>query len=283
MEIKIPDQQKSVIENLLAKVKSMTPEEYKTMLSGFIKFHQYSFFNKCLIYASGASQVAGFNQWKDKKRFVKVKQEHKIGAIKILAPKMLYQIKVGNEWQRVGNVAFKKFKGEKKCYPIAFFPVTVFDISDTGGEPLPEQMTKQSNIGIELILNAAKKLGYTVEYRPLEYRLGGYIEKKNIYLNSNRPTIDHIGTLVHELAHGELGHTDTNSSHDNQLMEQQAETVTYMVCQELGIERESAFYLKSWGVSENILNDFALLGRVSKKLVDNIRTNTMKWFAEEYE
>ena len=261
----------------------MSPEEFKKMLAEFNKFHRYSFFNKCLVYSAGASQVAGYKQWQEKhKRQVLEKSKHKIGAIQILAPKIGFFISNdGVDYDRTTQKKFESWEGKKKSYPVSFFPVTVFDISDTEGEDIPEIMTPKSDIGIELVLNAAKELGFNVEMRPLELSLGGYISGKDIVINSNRQESANVGTLIHELAHGLLGHQDTNCDHGTDIKEQQAETVTYMVCQQLGIERNSVFYLKSWGASQNIMNDFAQLSKVADKIINEIRSNSMRFILDD--
>lgn len=282
MAIEIPQKQKAIIEGLLNSVKSMSDEEFKKMLMEFSKFHHYSFFNQCLVYAAGASQVAGYKQWQEKfKRQVVDKANHKIGCIQILAPKMGFFIMVNGELERTTQKRFEEFQGEKKCYPIAFFPVNVFDISDTEGPEIEEKMTPKSSVSYEQVERAAQELGYKVEKRPLEFNVGGYISKKEITINSNRNESANVGALIHELAHGELGHTDTNCNHERDIKEVQAETVTYMVCLELGIERNSQFYLKSWGMSENIIQDFAVLSKVATKLVREIRSYALSYIMED--
>ncbi|MDB4330421.1 ImmA/IrrE family metallo-endopeptidase [bacterium] len=273
----IPAEQKSLIEGLLGKVQGMTEDAFKTMLNGMARFHNYSFFNQCIIYACGGSQVAGFKAWKEKDRWVKKGSK----AIKILAPKMLYQIYVGGKWERTTRVKHKTWSGKKKSFPVGFFTVNVFDIKDTDGTELPEPMTKKSKIKYSEVLAAAERLGYTVESRPLEFNLGGYISQKDIVVNSNRQETANVGTLIHELAHGLLGHTDTNRPHTRELAEQQAETVTYIVCQELGVERNSVFYLKSWKLSEDIMKDFQELHKVGQKLINEIRSNSLRFILDD--
>lgn len=274
---KLPQEQKAIIEGLLNKVQSMTQDEFLGMLKGMAKFHRYSFFNQCIIYAAGGSQVAGFKAWKEKGRYVKKGSK----AIKILAPKMLYQVWKKNDWERTTKKAFENFEGQKRAFPVDFFTVNVFDIKDTDGKELPEPMTKKSKIRYSEVLSAAERMGYTVDARPLEYNLGGYISQKEIVVNSNRQESANVGTLIHELAHGELGHTDTKCDHATDIKEQQAETVTWLVCQELGVERNSEFYLKSWGMSENILEDFNQLHKVAQKLIREIRTNSLRFIMED--
>jgi len=230
-----------------------------------------------LIVFAGGSQVAGFKQWKEKGRWVKKGSK----AIKILAPRMLYQVMKNGEWSKVGRVAHKNHKGQKRAFPVSFFTVNVFDIKDTDGKDLPEPMTEKSRIKYSEVLAAAERLGYTVESKPLEFNLGGYINQKGIVVNSNRQESANVGTLIHELAHGELGHVDTNSDHSRELAEQQAETVTYMVCQELGVERKSEFYLKSWKLSEDIMKDFSGLHKVATKLINEIRSNSARFIMDD--
>ena len=279
--IEIPAKSKEIIENLLNRVKTMSPDEFKTMLNGFQKFHNYSFYNKCLIYAAGGSQVAGYNKWKEKGRQVIKKENHTVGAISILAPKMLYQIRVGDEAKQVSANVYNDWQGEKRCFPIGYFNVTVFDIKDTEGKELPEPMTPKSDISYERAEAAAIRLGFTVEKRPLEFNTGGFISDKHIVINSNRQESGNVGTMIHELAHGLLGHTDTNCDHSYDLKEVQAETVTYMVCQELGIERKSEFYLKAWGMSDNVMVEMATLAKVADKIIREIRPNSMAFITQD--
>jgi hypothetical protein len=268
--MKMPEEQLNKIIGLLSRVQNMTDDEFKKILSMGAGFHNYSLFNKILITIAGGSQVAGYEKWQKLKRQVRKGSK----AIKILAPRMSYSIKVGGEWQFTTWKKHKEFNGEKRSFPTAFIAVNVFDIKDTDGEELPEMMTKKSDLKLSQVLQAAEKLGYTVESRPLEYDMGGYIEAdKKITLNSNRNEAANVGTLIHEMCHGEMGHTDTNNSHSYELNEQQAESATFLVCQALGVERNSEFYLKSWKMSENILADFQQISSVANKIVRAIEGN----------
>jgi hypothetical protein len=281
MSIEIPAKQKQVIENLLNRVKTMSSDEFRGMLDSFKKFHNYSFYNKCLIYSAGGSQVAGFNKWKDLKRYVVAKDKHQIGAITILAPSILHQVLVDGKWEKTTEYKFKQFNGPKRKFPVGFFGVQVFDIKDTDGEPLVEPMTKKSDISYSRVEEVAIKLGFTVEKRPMEFNLGGFISGKDITINSNRQESANVGTLIHEMSHGLLGHTDTQCDHGTDLKEVQAETVTYIVCQELGIERNSEFYLKAWGMSDNVMMEMATLSKVALKIINEVRGNAGRFIMED--
>ncbi len=143
----------------------------------------------------------------------------------------------------------------------------VFDIGQTEGEPIKRGLTTGSDIDFEELRKATEKAGWTVVFKPLEIAKGGYVTSENgeITLNSNLDKTENIGTLVHEWVHKELRHPDNGTPY--KVREQQAETATYLVCKVLGIERKSVFYLKSWGLSENILKDFGKVDKVAKKII----------------
>ena len=82
----------------------------------------------------------------------------------------------------------------------------LFDISDTEGEEIKKNITTKANIKPDALKKVALNLGYSVESKPQEVAVGGYISKKRIVLNSNLSEVENVGTLMHELAHGELGH-----------------------------------------------------------------------------
>jgi hypothetical protein len=282
---KMPEEIEKKLIGLLNDVVNMSDEKFKAIIGSTPGFHNYSLFNRMLVAIAGGSQVAGYNKWKELKNPVKKKEDHKVGAIGILAPKMCYKIYEGGSWKNTTRKKHKLFEGQKKSFPIGFFKVTVFDIQDTvNPESLNDIMTpKTENVTYTLaeLTRVAEGMGYTVERRALEFALGGYISEKKIVLNSNKSEEANMGTLIHELAHGELGHTDTLKDHARDLKEQQAETVTYLVCQELGIPRNSQFYLKSWGLSKDILADFALIQSVSSRLANKLRNNTKAFLMED--
>ncbi len=237
---------------MLEEVKELTPEQFQTILDSLAEFHNYSLYNQIILCFAGCSQVAGYKKWKELGRTVKKGGK----AVWILAP-----------W-------FKKVKVEKegeadKTTELlhGFFSVPVFDISQTEGEPVKRGITTGSDVDFEELRKATEKAGWTVVFKPLEIAKGGYVTSENgeITLNSNLDELENTGTLIHEWVHKELKHPDNGTP--AKVAEQQAETATYLVCKVLGIERKSVFYLKSWGLSENILKDFGKVNKVSKKII----------------
>ncbi|MEI7579145.1 MAG: ArdC-like ssDNA-binding domain-containing protein [bacterium] len=240
----ITAESKKVIDEILKRIADMSESEFKSIVKSMANFHNYSYCNQLILHSQGASQVAGFNQWKNEfNRTVKKGGR----AIWILAP-MVFTKKVTNK---------ETNKEEEKQVITSFKSVPVFDISQTEGEEVKKNMTTKANIELETLLKTAQKLGYIVSKKALEVSCGGYISQKEIVLNSNLNETENIGTLIHELCHGELGHTDDKDQTSRSLAEQQAETTTAILCNIYGVERKSEFYLKSWKLDENIKESFS--------------------------
>ncbi len=243
------------VKNLLEEVRELTPEKFQTILDSLAKFRNYSFYNQIILCFAGCSQVAGYKKWKELGRTVKKGGK----AVWILAP-----------WLK--KVGEKKEGEEKKDVKVlhGFFSVPVFDIGQTEGEPIKRGLTTGSDIDFEELRKATEKAGWTVVFKPLEIAKGGYVTSQNgeITLNGNLDELENTGTLVHEWVHKELKHPDNGTP--ARVAEQQAETATYLVCKVLGIERKSVFYLKSWGLSENILKDFSKVDQVAKKIIRSL-------------
>ncbi len=247
------------VKNLLEEVKELTPEKFQSILDSLAKFHSYSFYNQIILCFAGCSQVAGYKKWKELGRTVKKRGK----AVWILAP-WFKKVKAEKEGEEQKKKELKLLSG--------FFSVPVFDIGQTEGEPIKRGLTIGSDIDFDELRKATEKAGWTVVFKPLEIATGGYVTSDNgeITLNSNLNETENIGTLVHEWVHKELKHP--NNGTPARVAEQQAETATYLVCKVLGIERKSVFYLKSWGLSENILKDFGKVNKVSKRIISALAT-----------
>lgn len=225
------------IEEIVKNVENMSDDQYLKIIEGMATFHNYSFSNKLILAFQDCSQVASFKKWRELGRNVKKGEKAKT----ILAPTSR-KIKTTDE------------AGEEiETYQITGFKmVPVFDISQTEGDDIKRGMTTKSEISINHVLKSAQSLGTIVEKKPLEITRGGYISENRIVLNSNLSEIENTGTLIHELAHYVLGHVG-NSEISKEAKEQEAETVTALICAEFGIDRKSEFYLKGWG-TQKIIN-----------------------------
>ena len=112
-------------------------DRYKAYLTTMAKFHNYSFNNTLLIAMQGGQLVA-FNKWKDTFHRTVKKGEK---GIKILAPAP-YKVKqkmekLDEQGKPILDKDGKPLTEEKTVQIPAFKVVSVFDVSQTEGEPLP--------------------------------------------------------------------------------------------------------------------------------------------------
>ena len=249
------------IKDLLNNVKNMTEEDFKKILDGMTKFHEYSLFNQMILSFQGCSQVAGYKKWQELGRNVKKGAK----AVWILAPYLR------KEKVKVKNEEGEEEEKEKEILR-GFYSVPLFDISQTEGKDIERGMTTRAEISFSQVSKFAQKSGFTVKLIPMEIRQGGSISNHTIQLNSNLNEAENVGSLIYELAHGLLNHSNGKGKDvSRETREQQAETATYLVCQTLGVERKSVFYLRSWELSENILDDFKDIDRVTRAIVQGLR------------
>lgn len=233
--------------------------EYLTFLS---KFHNYSWRNTVLIYSQKpeATLVAGFNDWKDKhKRYVKKGEK----AIRIIAPYYKkFQIEV-DILDNKGNVVFingKALTEKKEIEKLLFRAVSVFDISQTGGEPLP-QLTYELQDTIknyqEIFTAISSFSEYPIEFENITGGAKGYFTGKRIAINNGMSEAQTIKTAIHELTHSRLHNPNTDNkqekvSRDN--AEVQAESVAFVVANHFGIDTSdySFNYIASWSSGKEL-------------------------------
>ena len=113
-------------------------ERYKQYLMIMAKFHQYSFNNTILIAMQGGRLVAGYQKWrKDFHRNVKKGER----GIKILAPapyRVKKQVEKRDPFGKfIMDADGKPVIEEQEEMVMSYKIATVFDISQTEGEPLP--------------------------------------------------------------------------------------------------------------------------------------------------
>lgn len=212
---------------------------YLKMLS---KFHNYSFNNVILILSQypGASLVAGYSSWKnDFQRQVNKGEK----GIRIFAP---YDIKVKRMEESIddkGNTV-----QEEKEYKVKRFRiVSVFDISQTDGEPLPELIheLQGDSIEVQALIQSIKEI-CTI---PIEMKLQnedidlmngakGYysLNKDKIVVRSDMDNLQIAKTLVHEYSHSVLHNLKNGQRSDQAHREVEAESLAFIICDHFGID-----------------------------------------------
>jgi antirestriction protein ArdC len=202
-----------------------------------------------------ATKVAGFKKWQELKRFVKKGSK----AIKILAP-----------YRTIVKEIDSKTLEEVEKEVIYFFPVSVFDISQTEGEPLPE---------IEIIVNGdnykdfldslmlfCEEKGIKVDLKNLGINgLYGYSKGGMIAISNTESINTQVNTIIHEIAH-ELLHKNKNLS--KQQEEIQAEGTAYVVTKHFGLENKSFNYLAMYDADyQKIMENFKAIVEASKEII----------------
>lgn len=186
-------------------------ERYKAYLTTMSKFHSYSFNNTLLIAMQGGQLVAGYNKWRDDfHRNVKKGEK----AIKILAPAPFKAKKEVQKLDAQGRpVMGKDGKPVTEVQEIqvpAFKIVSVFDVSQTEGEPLP-------SIGVEELTGSVERYGeffkaleqtspVPIGFEDIPGGSHGYyhLTEKRIAIQEGMSELQTLKTAIHEIAHSKL-------------------------------------------------------------------------------
>ena len=243
-------------------------ERYKAYLTTMSKFHSYSFNNTLLIAMQGGQLVAGYNKWRDDfHRNVKKGEK----AIKILAPAPFKAKKEVQKLDAQGRpVMGKDGKPVTEVQEIqvpAFKIVSVFDVSQTEGEPLP-------SIGVEELTGSVERYGeffkaleqtspVPIGFEDIPGGSHGYyhLTEKRIAIQEGMSELQTLKTAIHEIAHSKLHAIDPEAPAieqadrpDSRTREVQAESVAYAVCQHYGLDTSdySFGYVAGWSSGKDL-------------------------------
>ena len=243
-------------------------ERYKAYLTTMSKFHSYSFNNTLLIAMQGGQLVAGYNKWRDDfHRNVKKGEK----AIKILAPAPFKAKKEVQKLDAQGRpVMGKDGKPVTEVQEIqvpAFKIVSVFDVSQTEGEPLP-------SIGVEELTGSVERYGeffkaleqtspVPIGFEDIPGGFHGYyhLTEKRIAIQEGMSELQTLKTAIHEIAHSKLHAIDPEATAieqadrpDSRTREVQAESVAYAVCQHYGLDTSdySFGYVAGWSSGKDL-------------------------------
>lgn len=263
MAVDRKQQMKEITERLEQGVKDIfTSEMYTTYLRTMAKFHNYSFNNTLLIAMQrpDATLVAGFNAWKNKfNRYVKKGEK----GIQIIAPAPIKEVGEREKIDKDTGLAVLNENGEPEMerveYVIPRFRLTtVFDISQTDGEPIPSLEVNELTASVKdyALLTAAIEQVSPVPMRFDEIKgdAKGYYSDadKEICIQVGMGESQTIKTMIHEVAHAMLHNSDfmkqRGEEKDRLTKETEAESIAFTVCSALGIDTSdySFPYVASW-------------------------------------
>ena len=243
-------------------------ERYTAYLTSMAKFHSYSFNNTLLIAMQGGQLVAGYTKWRDDFHR-NVKRGEK--GIKILAPAP-YKVKkempkLDEQGQPVMDKDGKPLTEVQETQVPAFKIVSVFDVSQTEGEPLPSIGVDELAGNVEQYEDFFKALEQTspvpMAFEDIPGGSHGYyhLTEKRIAIQENMSELQTLKTAIHEIAHAKLHAIDPDAPvtkqadrPDSRTREVQAESVAYAVCQHYGLDTSdySFGYVAGWSSGKDL-------------------------------
>ena len=222
-------------------------ESFKQYLSCLSKFHSYSLNNTLLILSQKpeASLVAGYRAWQTNfNRHVNKGEK----GLMILAPVTTKEDRLMNKHDENGNVILDESGNpvqEMRVVNLTHFKTTtVFDISQTSGDPLPSlihDLTGSSNEIKAMIQTIQSVCTIPIEFKTetedLSFMTGakGYYSprKDKIVINKDLEDLQTAKTLIHEYAHSIL-HKETDKNQSQREIE--AESLAFVICDHFGID-----------------------------------------------
>ena len=237
-------------------------DSYRNYLATMSKFHNYSFNNTLLIAMQkpDATLVAGYKAWqKNFERHVNKGEK----AIRILAPAP-YKIK--EEGDKIDPVTQELLldkdgnpqKEEVEITIPAFRAVSVFDVAQTDGKPIPELAAKELLSDVEEyqdMIRAVEAISpVPIELEEIAGDSKGYYDReaKRIAVQENMSESQTLKTMIHEVAHSKLHskevEQDEQMKKDRNTKEVEAESIAYTVCQHFGVDTSdySFGYIAGW-------------------------------------
>jgi len=233
-------------------------EFFKQYLDILSRFWKYSYHNQLLIVRPmpNATRVAGFRTWNSLKRRIKRGSR----AIEILAPSIR---KITEVDQETGKEIEKE--------GVYFFPVSVFDESQTEGEPLPDvdiTVDGDNNSSfLKMLLEFCESRNIKVDFRNLGINgLYGYSKGGQIAITDTESINTQVNTMVHEIGHEILLHKNQKLS--RQQREIQAEGVAYVVTKHFGMENKSFHYLALYDADyKKIMANLKAISGASREII----------------
>lgn len=298
------DRMREIVDSIENGIKELfESDKYRKYLATMSRFHRYSVNNTMLIYMQrpNATHVAGFNKWRDQFGRNVLKGEK---GIRIIAPtpykKKVEEIKTDPETNApVLDADGKAIIEEKEIRIPMFKVVSVFDVSQTYGKPLPQLAADLSgNVQqYEVFMEALRRASpVPMEIKPVARDTDGFfsIKAQSITIRAGMSEVQTVCAAVHEIAHAKLHDYEhmTELADDGETIlapgeksrnteEVEAESISYAVCQYYGIETgENSFgYIATWSKGKELKELRASLETINKTASELI-TDIDRHFAE---
>ena len=219
------------VQYLIEQLEAGKSEALTAFLDAMVHFHSYSFGNVLLIarQKSDATHVAGMYAWNQLSRRVKRGEK----GIAILAPMIAAKRK--NETPAEGDEG-------KQSSLLGFRRVYVWDITQTEGAPLPEPEKVTGDVGayLDRLRDYIVAQGITLVYDESIAPAQGAAFGTTIKVLPGQDKAEEFSTLVHELAHLALKHTERRTAITKTVRETEAEAVAFVIGKAIGLTTSTA-------------------------------------------
>ena len=185
-------------------------ESYAQYLNTMSRFHRYSVNNQVLIHMQkpDATLVAGFNRWKTQFGRNVLRGER---GIRIIAPapfkKKTEQEKLDPDTKLPMLDADGRVIMEERTIQIPMYrPVTVFDVSQTEGKPLPQLAHNLAGnvANYETFMEALRRSApVSISIEDIDGKMDGYfdLENQEIIIRNGMSEVQTVSATIHEMVH----------------------------------------------------------------------------------
>ena len=265
----IEKQLKEISERLEQGVKEIfTSARYTEYLNTMSKFHNYSFNNTLLITMQKpeATLVAGYQAWQKKfNRHVKRGEK----GIQIIAPtpvrekQEIEKIDPDTQEPIIGEDGQPETEVVEMIIP-RFRVATVFDVSQTEGEPIAELEVPELTGSVQFydtFMQALQSISpVPIRMMNVEGDAKGYYHQteKYIAIKEDMSNVQTMKTGIHEVSHALLHDREVMDAEgvlkDQTTKEVEAESIAYIVCNHFGMDTSeySFTYIASWCESRDM-------------------------------
>ena len=286
----IEKQLKEISERLEQGVKEIfTSERYTEYLNTMSKFHNYSFNNTLLITMQKpeATLVAGYQAWQKKfNRHVKRGEK----GIQIIAPtpvrekQEIEKIDPDTQEPIIGEDGQPETEIVEMIIP-RFRVATVFDVSQTEGEPIAELEVPELTGSVQFydtFMQALQNISpVPIRMMNVEGEAKGYYHQteKYIAIKEDMSNVQTMKTGVHEVSHALLHDREVMDAEgvlkDQTTKEVEAESIAYIVCNHFGLDTSeySFSYIASWCESRDmkaLKASMDTIRKTSAEIIENI-------------
>jgi hypothetical protein len=254
------------VQFLIQQLEAGHSEALTAYLDAMVHFHNYSFGNILAIARQNpqATNVAGMWAWNQLGRRVKKGEK----GIAILAPLIA---KTRNDKAQAEG------EGSNKPSLLGFRKVYVWDESQTEGVPLPEmeKVTGEAGVYLDRLRESVIAQGITLEYNQSIAPALGAAFGTTIRILPGQTQPEEFSTLVHELAHLMLKHSERPTEITKTVRETEAEAIAFVVGKSIGLKTStaSADYISLYhGNAALLMESLELVQRTSAVILAAIQT-----------